>query len=249
MNSNLTPLPIPAWLADITQESMDSEPFPLREVLSGSLYYPSCGFDGSPVKVVGGRVYSFIYVDYGCTRNQTLEELEHNGFSGYRTLCQRDVRKEELTPNGWTPELPRPSYGNPRNRGDRMKRPFCVWSVLEREEDTAPDHGPKRFSLLYLCADGVAAFQALYIANNARPEVIAIIQPGEGFGGNWTAFGNPDEILARTVMNNPAGQPEYLMYGGYGPARYYDKPCWPWYTQRLSGPGRGLWAKATVMNP
>lgn len=62
MNSNLTPQPIPAWLASITQESMDSEPFPLREVLLGSLYYPSCGFDGSPVKVVGGHVYSFIYV-------------------------------------------------------------------------------------------------------------------------------------------------------------------------------------------
>ena len=105
--------------------------------------------------------------------------------------------------------------------------------VLERESGFSPEHGPARFSLLYLCADGAAAYQALYVANAVAPKVIAIIQPGHGFGCNWTNFGDPEQILARTVATNPAGKPELLLYGGYGARDYFREPCWPEYSDYI----------------
>jgi hypothetical protein len=233
----------PDWLASITPSSMIVDPFPLQALLKDSLYYPSCGFDGSPVKHLGGHIYSFIYVDYGYNKDAVFTQLEKNGFKGYRTLAQRDICKDELTPNGWSPELPKLLDGRLENEKRWIKPPFCLWSILEREDKFTENHGPKRFSLLYLCADGSAAFQALYVSNHSCPKVIAIIQPGEGFGGNWTNFHDPEKILARTVMNNPAGQPEYLLYGGYGWPQWYQEPCWPWYKRRVGGSGRTLWAK------
>jgi hypothetical protein len=52
---------------------------------------------------------------------------------------------------------------------------------------------------------------------------MCIIGPGTGFGLNWTDFRNPEQILHRTVMNNPYGIPEYMLvddekgyWGEYG---------------------------------
>jgi hypothetical protein len=59
-----------------------------------------------------------------------------------------------------------------------VRRFFAVWYIFDRDKDRDEDHGPQRFSLLYLCADGIAAYQELYWQNHAAPEVLAIIQPG-----------------------------------------------------------------------
>ena len=121
--------------------------------------------------------------------------------------------------------------------------------MFDRKRDFSEDHGPTRFSLLYLCADGVAAFQALYIANSATPKAIAVIQPGHGFGGNWTDYTNPDRLFAKSVFQNPNGQPELLLYGGIGEVDYYKEPCWPTFQSRIcfldkaGGGGIGVWAK------
>ncbi len=136
--------PMPDWISNA------SAPLPelcIREVLSGSVYYPACEFDGDPVKYLAGNFHSFVYVDYGVGRDSLLQNLD--GFRGYRILAHRDVTERQLTPNGWTPQFPRPSDGDPRSRADWIKPPFGVWSIHERREEYGPDHGPSRFSLLY----------------------------------------------------------------------------------------------------
>lgn len=55
MNKNL--------LDEISQETIGSMSFPLREVLEGSLYYPASGTDGSPIRHWQLGVNSFVYVD------------------------------------------------------------------------------------------------------------------------------------------------------------------------------------------
>jgi hypothetical protein len=75
----------------------------------------------------------------------------------------------------------------------------------------------------------VAAFQALYHGNHCAPDVLAIIQSGEGFGRNWTDFRDVDKILGRSVLQNPYGRPRYLLYGGWG--RDYRTTCWAEYSQ------------------
>jgi hypothetical protein len=112
------------------------------------------------------------------------------------------------------------------------KKPYCSWSIFQLREDVPAIHGPPRFSLLYLCADGVAAFQALYYANSASPKAVAVIQPGTAFGGNWTDFEDPYEIFARTVLGNPKGNPQILLNKGAGYS-FREHCCWPSYTELI----------------
>lgn len=151
-------------------------------------------------------------------------------FSGYDLVASRFVTENELAPDGWRPPELRRVDGDPMRYRDHVKEPFCVWSVFQRRGDFQVTHGPVRFSLLFICADGVATFQAIYIANSITPKAVAVIQPGHAFGNNWTDYTDPGQIFARSVIENPAGQPEMLLYGGIGDGRkWYATSCWPMY--------------------
>lgn len=254
MLDQLPEIAVPTWLSDLSPATIINEPFPLHELLHDSLYYPSSGFDGAPVHYLAGNILSFIYVDYGHSHAEFISALNNSGFIGYDLVAIRSVTEPELTPNGWQPVPPTRSDGRDPSSEDYrrfIKKPFCSWAVFQRREDVQVSHGPSRFSLLYLCADGVAAFQALYVANSAFPKAVAVIQPGHGFGGNWTDYTNPELIFARSVLGNPSGQPEILLYGGYGECDYYREPCWPDYQthlcfvdkDRADGGSIGIWSR------
>jgi hypothetical protein len=228
------PLPLPDWLGRMTAKNMLDEPFPFRVVLDGALYYPACGNDGRPVQYLGQWFHSFIYVDYGYDREMFIDELATKPFLKYQLLGMRSISVSELTPNGWGQPLLSDTEAEQATRcaDHRTRKHFCEWVILEREASAPPNFGPKRFSLLYLNADGVAAYEALYVGNALRAGAIAVIQPGHGFGRNWTDFTDPQAVLARVVMGNPAGVPEVFVTGGIGPRKYLPAP-WPGYSKHL----------------
>ena len=205
-------LEIPQWLSGISGETMQEQPFPLCDILQDSLYYPASGLQGAPIQYLAGHILSFVYVDYGYCREEFRGELEHPGIMGYDCLGIRAV-EQELAPENWRLEDLRRYDGDPKIHKNRMKPHFCDWVVFRRREEYGNDHGPDRFSLLFLCADGVEAFQVLYAQNNLTPKAIAIIQSQ---GGNWTDFGDSMKILGRSVLGNPGGKPELLLNGGRG---------------------------------
>ena len=241
--------PVPDWLAGLSQSSIESGKFIVERVLENSLYYPAAGLDGSPIKYLAGNVSNFVYADYGTNRDNYLKEVEERGFNGYHCIGMREVDEDELTPENWLfdsldldndhrsegrdPSIrPRVSrHGWMLWRGSRIRasdvQPFCYRSVWQRREEVPSTHGPHRFNLLYLCAEGVAAFKALYHANEVAPFAVAIIQSGAGFGGNWTNFEKPDGYLAKSVLANPSGLPKALIYGGIGNCEWYLRSCWP----------------------
>ena len=215
---------VPEWLARVSADTMNSEAFPLHDILRDSLYYPASSFDGDPVAYLAGCIASFIHVDFSRDQAELEAELEKPGFLGYRRIDSRPVTEGELTADGWRPENPAENDRGRRIRQDLIKPPFCSWSVFERRPKIPPAHGPSRFSFLYLCADGRAAFQALYLSNAQRPKALAIIQPGDN------AFEQPDGMFARNVLHNPAGPPEFLLYGGAGGRDFYLQAPWPGYS-------------------
>ena len=245
------PSSLPDWLVRIEKASLPHQPFPLKELLAGSVYYPSSGFDGGPVANLGQWFQSFVYVDYGYSRSELREELVEHPFSGYQVIGVREVSVAELTPKGWSRPALTPAESERVHHADQYrKQRFCDWIIFEREPSRPAQHGPLRFSLLYLCADGAAAFHALYVNNKLCPSALALIQPGYGFGRNWTDFHDPQGILARTVMANPAGTPEFLLYGGWGPRKYFRSSPWPyhdtlegWYSYNDNG-NVGVWTQA-----
>jgi len=243
----LPPVPMPDWLRTTTGATMLDGDFPLATILKDSVYYPSSGFDADPVVHLGGALYSFIYVDYGYQRKRVHEGLME-AFQGYRVIGIRPVSEMELVPNGWTPEPLRYRDGDLQWTSPETR--FCDWMIFERRTEETDIRGPQRFSLLYLCAEGAAAFQALYTENRAFPRAVAVIQPGEAFGGNCTKFRNPEGILAMSVLCNPHGTPEFLLSGGwFGWRRWYRRPCWPEYRRLIkffsikAGGGVGIWQR------
>lgn len=238
---------MPDWLRTLDTSKFKETPLPLRELLTNSLYYPASGLDGDPVMRLAGNVHSFIYVDQGAANRTTLmaELARPRCFRGYELLAAREVTKAELIPNGWTPTLPTPEDGTPDQYRSEMKPPFALWAIMQRLPEFPTKHGPERFSLLYISGDGVATFQALYVENKVAPRYLSILQPGHGFGGNWTEFTDPARILARSVLNNPAGIPEYLLYGGWGLKHHYSKACWPGYELPIAF--RRKWGKHFVL--
>ena len=151
---------IPNWLANADAEN-PSSPFPLKRMLKDSLYYPSSGLDGDPIKYLSGNFHSFVYVDYGITSDELEARLNNPGFNGYHQILSRKITQKKLSPGSSPPLTPSMHDGDPERYREEMEKPFVTWSVFQRDEGLGSEHGAERFSLLFLCADGVAAFQAL----------------------------------------------------------------------------------------
>lgn len=201
--------------------------FNVKTILKDSLYYPSSGLDGDPVKYFMGNVYSFMYVDYGISREEFLYELQKRGFCGYHIIHQQSLTPRDLTPNGWIVRILPDGYKDVLP-WSYIKKPFCEWVVFERNANLDDTHNPKRFSLIQLCGEGVATYQAVYLSNNIKPKIIAIIQPGHSFGMNWTDFTNRKEIFAKSVFYNEDLLPDYLINGEWE-KRLLDRVIWDEY--------------------
>ena len=201
------------WLNCLTTDQIENAEFPIKEVLSASLFYPAAGIDGSPIRhwVIG--VDSFIYVDALASKTDYLEKIKNNAFKGYGLLAQRVLTKSDLTPQGWLPMKPKSLETDSYNKcvADLMADntgPFAIWAVFERLPDYSENHGPTRFSLLYIRGEACATYQALFVANRLLPKVICLIRPGTGFGGNFSNF---EEVFLETILMHKEGLPPQLL--------------------------------------
>jgi len=202
----------------------------LSEFLSGSLFYPASGLDLDAIPLAGRAEERAIYCDYGIASEGLVKQLEALDArrAGFRV---DEIRPVELDALGMTPfDVQAPPH--PRARRVRAKvavDPYAVWislSCMSTDEGHA-----RRVQILFIAGDGVATFDALYTRRGIAPAGIAIIQPGHGFGGNWTNFESETGPLAEAVLRNPAGTPSFLLHGGIGGASFYEAPCWSAYSQ------------------
>jgi len=177
---------LPRWLHDWNPAAKVSM---VDFFSSRVVFYPGSGTDGQPVQFFGTRhaAHCFVYADYGITREHVQQELSEDGhpFVGYRRAGRMDVRESDLTPNGWTPHI-NPEAA-PRGPAAPM-RPYAFVEILERQPGFDDDHGPRRLAILFLCADGVAAYDSLFCQAKASAPYAVVLQD-HGFGGNWTDFG------------------------------------------------------------
>jgi hypothetical protein len=221
----------PDWLAELTADTMMGQQLPLRKLLADSLFCPGCGLDTKPIQALAGNVLSFVYADAG---NELPGELAVR-MDGYELLAGREVQVAELWPAGWTPlVLLANQHDEPIWFGPRPTPLYCYWAVFERRHDRTAGHGPRRLSVLYLAADGVAAFRSFYVANELPPQVVAIIRPRGGINANGSEHEDPCQALPRWVLEQPHGQPDWVLFGGSGTAEDYPRCCWPSY-RRLVG--------------
>jgi hypothetical protein len=251
----LEELLMPDWLSTISEGS----PFPdLTKVLVDSLYYPASGLNGTPVKYLAGNTHSFVFADYGIMKDEFLKNLNGKapecGFRYYHSICQREISRREIVPDGWEPTIV-PTAREGRERlleTERNCTPFGHWSVWERDANADADVGPQRFSFFFLAGEMSAIYQGLYCRLQISPKFLAIIQPG-AMGGEWESVTSNGSFFKKVVSSNKGrgtkyGLPQYLVYGGFGRG-LYDHPCWEEYEGEriVQLPERyaGVWRRAS----
>lgn len=205
-----------SFLETLTANDISNGPLPIDGILKNSLYYPACEFDRNFVRLCNTDkrdlgIISYIYCDYPIGKDRFLEK--QNTFHGYGIFGSRSVDPKELVPNGWTLKLLPGMHSEDYLKYKRYwQKPFAIWTVYQRDANRGEEHGPKRFSLLYLCGEGVATYQALYWSNRKTPRALVIWHPGTGFGLNWTDFRHRKGPLAWVVNENQAGIPEFVFH-------------------------------------
>jgi hypothetical protein len=68
--------------------------------------------------------------------------------------------------------------------------PFAFLEVLERNDGLDDAHGARRLAILFLYADGIAAYHALFCSPQQNRPPFAILLHDHGFGGNYDRFGS-----------------------------------------------------------
>lgn len=238
---------IPNWLSSLNIENvsaLEQINFPRRDVLQSSVFYPASRFHGEVIEKLASVFHSFIYVDYSVDKNLFDEALK--GIRGYSVVGYKSLEQSDLVGSNPAPEI-EGRLENELRRGSearfRRVEAFASWVILGRDQDFSDAHGPERFSLIYICADGAAAYLSMYSAEAIAPRALAIIQPGHGFGGNYTNFTRRDGLLAHIVLEKGTQSPEFLLCGG----AHYKKSDPAWWSEEYSAqveyfPGNNAWS-------
>lgn len=200
------------WINTITAENFESS-FNLKEILKNSTFYPASGIDFNNIEELLKYNNSFVHVDYSLSENTIEEALRFNiRHEGFELIGLKRIDQSELYPNGFKinnfpltdSEAERISR---REQAANYLNPFCFWAVYEF------DIG-EQFSLLHIGGEACATFDALYVKNGINPTAIAILNPSECYGDNWTKFTDPEYRLFGLMQlnseKNNVSLPEYV---------------------------------------
>jgi hypothetical protein len=257
---------VPKWL----EEYSPGDSIPFKELLADSVYYPACGFDGDIPNLCMGYSHNFVYVDNLCLWTHTTKEtiyaaLNHEeNFKGFRKIHQQEFSYEELLgPHRIQHEPLRRNDGNPEY-GLEPQPFFAILTIfgpnagLNRKyvmsETSTIHHVYERLAFLYICDDGCRTYEKLYQSHLTKPKAIAIIQPGDAFGGNWTSYYDEKQIFSRIVHKNPGGSPDIMIFGGRDSrGGWYRKKFWSNYSEniyysRLHSKGISFWKNRYSLN-
>ena len=204
---------MPAWLGKFRPEDKFCR---IDFFTSRVVYYPGAGNDGHAVAVFGAAhaAHCFVYADYMKSLKQTLNDLtdQQQGFMGYTALATIILTPDDVTPRGWTPQI---------QLSQRQKRwypcsstttePFALLAVLERHLAFDDSHGPERLAILFLGADGIATYDALFCQLPNPRSPYAILIQDHGYGGNYDKFGRGG-LLERLAIRCKV-LPEWLLSG------------------------------------
>jgi len=229
------------YLFGITSDNFSTS-FNLNALLENSCFYPAAGTDGSHLEFLSQEITSFIHVDYSMTLLEVERQLqcdfEKVGYKlvGLKLLSKQDVDLDRFRHfysdlNEHERERLRATEIKSLYSGSKVGS-FALWALYEICNSlTGKLAGKrKRFSVLHIGGEACAVFQSLYLENKVNPRAFVSILPGEGYGDNWTLFGNRKFRLYQSILQNcrlnNALLPEYILTSD---SRYPDDACF-WST-------------------
>lgn len=238
---------------DITSENFDTS-FNIKDILENSAFYPASGKDGTHFAELANKgIRSFIHVDYSEDKVSVKDSLmrEFQGI-GYRLIGIKEISQKELSPNGFFPKGNFPLNEHERNRINdkddsfikekfegRNFNPFVLWAVYELSSKANNHHDSKsdRFSIVHIGGEACTAFNDIYLSNKINPAAVVLLNPGEGYGDNWTLFSNTDfrlyKMLKLNAQNQDQKMPKYVLKNSNGFQKSSEK-FWNDYSSEYS---------------
>lgn len=203
---------MPSWLA----EYHPGDQVAFSDFISGRIgYYPGSLFDGCLIETanIAHCVHSFLYVDYGVTREQVEEELsKKDTIRGYHSIGRVEWSHKDLMPQG-DYQLPIDLLTCVKDSGvfvAKNVQPFCIMEVYERNQDKDESCGAERIAVTYLFADGIATYYQLFVMQYKKAPWLFLLQD-HGFGGNYDRFGKGG--LLHAIISNYRLRPKFVISG------------------------------------
>jgi hypothetical protein len=206
---------VPVWLNIFSDDST----FKIEEFFqSRVVFYPGSGNDGHAVKVFGSShsAHCFLYADYTVGAGSIKVALGSLGssLSGYKTIFRKDLLEKDFSPYCWRSQTSLEQQDSWREHFHRMPsfkvQSFGFLEILQREEDLNDSHGAKRLAILFLGADGHAAYDALFCQYEQKSPFAVLLQD-HGFGGNYSQFGRDGIMNEIAVINKRT--PKIILVG------------------------------------
>lgn len=212
--------PMPGWMSDFDPQSLELPRKVLANLLgSRHVFYPGSGSDGSPVALFNSAQAAacFVYVDLMLEQDTLLHELSQNGFRGYHTLTRIELEEADFGIGHWKPHLTSAEM----KQAPKPVPPYGFIEILEKEAGSNVP-GYFRIAILFLRADGPAAYDALYCqGEKSSPAPLGIVIQDHGFAGIWSPFGKGGAM--HTIANRANVLPRILLvsnnseaWDGYG---------------------------------
>jgi len=196
----------------------------IKTFLENSVYYPACGFDGTPIKFLGKLFSNFVYADYFRDYDDLEKEISRNGLLGYKLINSYLIDAKELFGINWD-EFIMENNDLYSNLCFEYKNPFAKLYSFKRRITFKDKHGKENIELLYIKAEGISTYKYLYVKNNIIPKCLVSIVPGLSFGGN---FSNYPRMLINLIKSTKI-IPQYQFYDDqcasdfYEIIKYYDE--------------------------
>jgi len=211
--------PTPEWLKTYQK----GQPLPLRDFLHSRIgYYPGCGDDGHLFRVFGKShsVHCFVLVDYMVSEEAVLKSIHKpDGIRGYGIVEERSVSEQEM--KSVAPFRKWHITEGERPHGEvGTVTPFVRFVALERLPDFDDEHGAERLAVLFMGADAIATYDAIFANGNARPPFVVLAED-YGFGGQWAA-GFAGGQLLENIAQRSGVYPEFLL-APHSPWSGYEK--------------------------
>lgn len=201
---------MPQWLKEYRKGGR----FPLASFLASRIvYYPGSGIDRHPLETFGrsGSAHCFVMADYLLREEELLHSFEEYPLEGYAILDSVSLGAGQVL--GAAPYRPHLTeeelcWAQTESRRFDPIAPYARMLVFEKQVGA---EGPDRLAVLFLAADAIATYDALFANGNARP--FGMLLQDHGFGCNWDRFGRGgllDRIAGRSGV-----RPELLLSEEY----------------------------------
>lgn len=196
---------------------------------SNSIFYPACGVDLIPIKLLSSISERFMYCDWGkdALRNleNTLNQQDEISIKNHRIGSFRNDAVDY--PLGFVlleNERERRQQRLPRILADCMHIQYAEYTL---------EYDNRTIYLTHINAEALTIYSYLFQSGHIAPEILINVNSGAGLGGGFVKFEDPDGITKRFLSCCEAKPLIWIRGGMRGNKNVIKKPVNGFYDYEI----------------